>query len=68
MKSECWSVVLRSIVSFGAPVSNEYKLIVEGQAPISIHTSQVSFSKFYVIYRHYYVSLSLYNNYGILYL
>ena len=46
MKSEYWSVVLRSIVSFGAPVSNEYKLIVEGQAPISIHTSQVSFSKF----------------------
>ena len=33
---------LCSIVSFGAPVSNEYRLIVEGQAPISIHTSQVS--------------------------
>jgi len=30
-----------SIISFGAPVSNEYRLIVEGQAPISIHTSQV---------------------------
>jgi myosin X len=31
-----------NIVSFGAPVPNEYRLIVEGQAPISIHTSQVA--------------------------
>ena len=34
--------MLYSIVSFGAPVLNEYRLIVEGQAPISIHTTQVS--------------------------
>ena len=37
-----------SIVSFGAPVSNEYRLIVEGQAPISIRTSQVSLSVLYM--------------------
>jgi myosin X len=36
------SYLYENIVSFGAPVSNEYKLIVEGQAPISIHTSQVA--------------------------
>ena len=30
-----------SIVSFGAPVSNEYRLVVEGQLPISVQTSQV---------------------------
>ena len=32
---------LHSIVSFGAPVSNEYRLVVEGQLPISLQTSQV---------------------------
>ena len=29
------------IVSFGAPSTNEYRLVVEGQAPISLQTSMV---------------------------
>jgi len=33
---------MHSIVSFGAPVPNEYRLVVEGQAPVSIQTAQVS--------------------------
>ena len=30
-----------SILSFGAPTSTEYRLVVEGQLPISVKTSQV---------------------------
>ena len=30
-----------SIVSFGAPAPNEYRLVVEGQMPISLQTTQV---------------------------
>lgn len=30
------------IESFGAPSSNEYRLVVEGQVPISLQTTMVS--------------------------
>ena len=36
-----------SIVSFGAPVSNEYRLIVEGQVPISLQTGQVNSTAYF---------------------
>lgn len=31
-----------SIVSFGAPSPNEYRLVIEGQAPVALKTTQVS--------------------------
>lgn len=32
-----------SIVSFGAPAPNEYRLVVEGQVPISLQTAMVGY-------------------------
>ena len=31
-----------SVVSFGAPAQNEYRLVVEGLVPISLQTSMVN--------------------------
>lgn len=51
------TVLLHRITSFGAPVTNVYKLVVEGENPISLQTSQVEATHYSTL--HAYVTLFL---------